>query len=59
MEFIFNHYLRQYELKSMAIKQLNSIVIGLIKSFEKNKEENFYLFFLLRLFEFDETVLSI
>lgn len=59
VEFIFNYYLRQYEIKSMAIKQLNSIIIGLIKYFEKNKEENFYLFFLLRLFDFDEQVLNV
>lgn len=59
VEYIFNHYLRQYEIKSMAIKQLNSIIIGLIKNFEKNKEDNFYLFFLLRLFDFDESVLKI
>ena len=56
---MFNYYIRKFELKSMAIKQINSIVNGLIKFFDKNREENFFLFFLLRLMEFDESVLTL
>ena len=53
LEFAFNEYLLKTELKSVAIKHLRSLGQGLFKLYNHNKEANYYVRFMIKLFDFE------
>ena len=48
------HFLNEFELKSKTLCHLNSLVLGILKIYLQEPEQNFYLYFLLKLLEFDD-----